>query len=115
MSLAAKDTTAALTEMELAVQLRADDAAAHYMYGFTLAATGKAAEAEPELRKSIALNPVYAAPLFALAAVLEQTGRKAEALAEYQNFIARAAKNDTRRQPAEERASALKSSSGPDK
>ena len=112
MSLEAKDTTAALTEMELAVQLRGDDAVAHYLYGFTLAATGKATEAEPELRKSIALNPVYAAPRFTLAEVLERTGRKADALAEYQNFIARATKSDGRLHPAEERAAALKSSSG---
>ena len=112
MALEAKDTATALTEMDLAVQLRNDDASAHYLYGFTLATSNKAAEAEAELRKSIALNPVYALPRFVLAIVLEHTGRKAEAIAEYQNFLARAQKDDTRRQTAEERLAALKSSSG---
>ena len=90
MALEAKDTTAALSEMELAVQLRGDDAAAHYLYGFTLASTGKATKAEAEVRKAIALNAVYAAPHFVLGAILEFTGRKADALAEYQTFVARA-------------------------
>jgi tetratricopeptide (TPR) repeat protein len=112
MSLDAKDTTAALSELELAVQLRGDDAVARFFYGFTLAATGKTAEAEAELRKSVALNSEYAAPRFALAEVLERLGRKADALVEYQNFIARAAKTDGRVKSAEDRSAVLKSSSG---
>jgi len=111
MSLEAKDTTAALAEMDLAVQLRADDAVAHYLYGYTLAAAGKMAEAEPELRKAIALNPLVASVHFTLAEVLARTGRKSDSLTEYQNFIARAARADPLRPSAEERIAALKSSS----
>ena len=112
MSLDAKDTTGALSELELAVQLRGDDAVARFLYGFTLATTGKSAEAEAELRKAVELNPIYAAPRYAHAEVLERLGRKADALIEYQNFLVRASKTDGRRQSAEERSAALKSSSG---
>ena len=110
MSLDAKDTTGALSELELAVQLRGDDAVARFLYGFTLATTGKSAEAEAELRKAVELNPIYAAPRYAHAEVLERLGRKADALIEYQNFLVRASKTDGRRQSAEERSAALKSS-----
>ncbi len=44
---------------------------AHYTYGFALAATGKAPEAEAQLRKAVALDPVYAAPHLVLGYVLE--------------------------------------------
>jgi tetratricopeptide (TPR) repeat protein len=102
-----KDTTTALTEMDLAVQLRSDDAAAHYLYGFTLAAAGKSTDAEAQLRKSIELNPVYAAPHFVLGQLLEKLGRPADAAKEYTVFLATSAKSDMRRQEAESKAASL--------
>src|SRR5207237_8276038 len=39
IALEAKDTTTALSEMDLAVQIRADDAPLRSLYGYTLAAT----------------------------------------------------------------------------
>jgi tetratricopeptide (TPR) repeat protein len=107
MAIEAKDTTNALTEMDLAVQLRPDDAAARYLYGFTLAGAGKLADAETQLRKAAELNAVYAGPHFELGRVLEAAGRKADAVVEYRTFLARAAQKDPRRQEAESHLAAL--------
>jgi tetratricopeptide (TPR) repeat protein len=109
-----KDTTTALTEMDLAVQLRSDDAAARYLYGFTLAAAGKSADAEAQLRKSIELNSVYAAPHFVLGQVLEKLGRPADAAKEYTIFLANSAKSDVRRDGAQSRAASLGKASSHD-
>jgi len=109
MALEARDTTTALAEMDLATQLRPDDAAAQYTYGFTLAAVGHLPDAEVHLRKAIELNPVFAAPHFSLGEVLEATMKVKEALAEYQSFLAHAPQTDPRREDAEQRAAILAS------
>ena len=80
MAIEAKDTSNALGEMDLAVQLRRDDSAARYLYGYTLAAAGKFADAETHLRKAIELNAVYAAPHFVARPVLEGQSKKADAV-----------------------------------
>ena len=95
--------------MDLAIQLRPDDAAARYIYGFTLATAGKGADAETHLRKAAELNAVYAAPHFVLATVFESQGKKPEAVAEYRAFLARASRNDLRREEAEKRLQTLSS------
>lgn len=110
LAIEAKDTTNALAEMDLAVQLRPDDAAARYLYGFTLAGAGKLADAETQLRKAGELNSVYAAPHFVLARVLEAQSKKADAVTEYRTFLARAARVDPRRAEAETRLAALSGS-----
>jgi Tfp pilus assembly protein PilF len=107
LAIDAKDTTTALTEMDLAVQLRGDDAAAHYLYGFTLASAGKLPDAEVQLKKSIELNPVYATPHFVLGQVLEALKRPDDAAKEYATFLAKAAKSDMRRDAAGERIASL--------
>lgn len=112
MAIDANDTTTALSEMDLAVQIEANDPATRYVYGFALAATGKAADAEVQLRKSMELDKVYAAPHFMLAYALEQEGKAADALAEYQRYLAMASLTDPRRATAEGRVAALKTSGG---
>lgn len=113
MALEAKDTTGALSEMDLAVQLRDDDAAAQYLYGFTLGATGKYADAETHLRKAVKIDPVYAAPYFALGFALEKSGRNADASVAYYEFLDRAARRDPRRGEAQARIAAIASSVKP--
>jgi Flp pilus assembly protein TadD len=107
LAIDAKDTTSALTEMDLAVQLRGDDAAARYLYGFTLASAGKLADAEVQLKKSVELNSVYAAPHFVLGQVMEAVNRPADAAKEYTTFLAIAAKSDVRRDAAEAKVTSL--------
>jgi tetratricopeptide (TPR) repeat protein len=107
MALDAKDTTTALSEFDLAVQLRPEDAGLRYQYGFVLAAAAKADEAVEQLTKSIALNPVYALPHYALAYVYEGQGKPADALREYQTFVSLGARQDTRYASAAERIKSL--------
>jgi tetratricopeptide (TPR) repeat protein len=107
MALDAKDTATALTELELATQLRDDDASAQFFHGYTLAMAGKSAAAEPHIKKAMQLNPVYAAPKFVYAFLLETAGFKEEAISMYREFLAAASRNDARRAPAETRVAAL--------
>lgn len=112
MALDAKDTTTALTEMDLAVQLRADDAIARYLYGYTLFSTGRYSDAEVQLRKAVELNPVYAAPRFVLAQTLEKAGKPADALVEYRGFMARASRTNGRSAAAQARIAELSTGAG---
>jgi hypothetical protein len=109
LALDAKDTTTALNEMDLAVQIRDDDVTLHFVYGFALAAAQKHAEAEAHLRKAVTLNAVYAAPHYSLAQVLEKQGKGADAVTEYKVFLGLASKNDLRRKDTEERIRVLAS------
>jgi tetratricopeptide (TPR) repeat protein len=107
LALEAKDTTTALSEFDLAVQLRPQDAGLRYQYGFILAAAAKADEAVEQLTKAIELNPFYALPHYALAYVYEGQGKQADALREYQAFVTLGARQDTRYASAADRVKAL--------
>ena len=107
MALEGKDTTTALSEFDLAVQLRPEDAGLRYQYGFVLAVTARVEEAVEQLTRAIALNPVYALPHFALAYVYEGQGKPADALREYQAFVALCSRQDSRMNDAVERIKAL--------
>jgi tetratricopeptide (TPR) repeat protein len=112
IALDAKDTTTALSEMDLATQLRDDDEGVRYLYGFALAMAGRVKDAEPQLRKAIELNAVYAAPHLILGRVLEVTQRKTDAVAEYRAFLTLSGSVDMRRREAEERLAALSEKNG---
>jgi tetratricopeptide (TPR) repeat protein len=107
LALDAKDTTTALSELDLAVQIRGDDSVLRYIYGYALATSGKYHEAELQLRKAIEVNPVFAAPYHVLGLVLDGQGRGNEALVQFQTFLARASQSDSRRKEAEERVREL--------
>ena len=107
IALEAKDTTTALSEMDLAVQIRADDPTLRYIYGYTLAVSGKYKDAEVQLRKAIELDPPFAAPYHVLGQVLDGQGKGSDALSQYQGFLARASQQDMRRKEAEERVREL--------
>jgi Tfp pilus assembly protein PilF len=107
MALDARDTSAAISEFDLATQISPDDPVLRYQYGFTLAEFGKAAEAEPQLRKAIEIAPSYASPYFALGKALKAQGKKDDAVATLRNFIAHATKNDPRRNEATQLISSI--------
>ena len=107
MALDAKDTATALTELDLVTQLRGDDASAQFFHGYILANVGKAADAEPHIKKAMQLDPLYAAPKFVYAFLLEAAEFKEEAIAMYKEFLAAAPRTDPRRQSAEARLAAL--------
>lgn len=108
LALDANDTTAAIAELDLAAQLAPDDELYHYYHGYSLQEFGRHAEAEAPLRKAIELNPVYAAPRLALAKAIAAQGRAPEAVAEFDAFLALAARSDPRRAEASERLVALR-------
>ncbi|HKW12104.1 MAG TPA: tetratricopeptide repeat protein [Gemmatimonadaceae bacterium] len=112
LALEAKDTTTALSEMDLAVQIRGDDPALRYIYGYSLAMSGKFKDAEVQLRKAIELDPVFALPYNALGEVLDKQSRGDEALVQYRSFLALASKTDLRRQAVESRVQVLASKGG---
>jgi predicted negative regulator of RcsB-dependent stress response len=107
MALDAKDTTSALSEFDLAVQLRPEDSGLRHQYGHLLALVGKHTEALEQLDKSIAQNKWYAAPHFVRGASLEALNRKPEALQAYRSFLVLASRQDPRRDEATRRVAAL--------
>ena len=107
LALDGKDTTTALGEMDLAVQIRTDDPVLRYIYGYALATSGKYPEAEAQLRKAIEVDGAFAAPYHVLGLVLDGQAKGSEALAQYRSFLARASQSDARRKEAEERVREL--------
>lgn len=89
LALAQGDTTTALSELALAVELRGTDAGARLLYGQTLARAKRTDEAMTQLRAAIAEEPYFALPYFHLARALEGEGRAAEAAAQYREYLAR--------------------------
>jgi tetratricopeptide (TPR) repeat protein len=112
MALEAKDTTMALSEMDLAVQIRDDDPSLRYIYGYALEASGKHKEAEQQLRKSIEFDPIFASPYLALGHALDGEGRPNDAVPQYQAFLAHASQQDLRRAEAQERITTLTAKGG---
>jgi tetratricopeptide (TPR) repeat protein len=99
----ANDASTALSELDLAVQIRPEDPLLHYTYGYALATSGQFDDAQVQLRKAIEVDPNFAAPYYVLGQVLDALGKTAEGTAQYQTFLARASKQDLRRKDAEER------------
>lgn len=104
------DTAAVTNEMELAVQIKPNDAGIRFAYGYSLGSLNHLKEAEPQLRKAIELDPDFATPHFVLGDVLQGSGRRAEALKEFETFLALASANDPRREEASQLAAILRGS-----
>lgn len=91
------DTTAALSEMELAVQLEPGDPSLRYRYAEVLVRARRDADAAQELRKAIALDPVYGSPHLLLGTIGDLEEYTSDAITEYQQYLALAARNDPQR------------------
>ena len=103
LALEARDTTAALNELDLAVQIRPADVAVRYTYGYLLGQANRLKDAEEQLRKIVELNPYFSSSYYTLGEVLEAQNRAKDAADTYRNFIARASLSDQRRALAEQR------------
>lgn len=90
MAVATRDTKAGLDEYGQAVELAGSDGVARYQYGGALAAAGRPEEAEPQLRKAIELEPLFAPPYYTLGTVLEARGLPEQARAAYSDYVQRA-------------------------
>lgn len=107
------DTTTALTEMDLAAQIREDDPWVQTAYASLLAQLGHIDEADQHLKRVVALAPFYAAPYYALGRVAEMAKKPADAAQHYHAFLAHAAVQDTRVADARGRLATLEASAQP--
>ena len=107
MGLESGDSVSVTSEMDMAVQIKPDDAGIRYQYGFALGSLNRLKDAEVQLKKALELDPDFAAPHFILSEVYQASGRKPDALKEIQAFLSLAAKSDPRRDEAEQMAAIL--------
>ncbi|HJR66996.1 MAG TPA: tetratricopeptide repeat protein [Gemmatimonadaceae bacterium] len=101
-ALATGDTTAALTHLAHAVDLRPADARLRVYYGSTLASANRAHEAAEQLMRAIDANRHYAPAYLHLGRVLERTDVE-RAVTSYEMYLARAARGDSTRVWTEQR------------
>jgi tetratricopeptide (TPR) repeat protein len=97
LALGAHDTTTALSELDLAVQIAADEPFLRYVYGWALAVAGKHADARVQLVKALELEPYFALPQVILGQVYERLGDGKNAQAAYAAFLARSNQKDSQR------------------
>lgn len=107
LSLAAGDTAAAVSGMDLAVQIAEGDGALRYDYASLLVAARKYVEALEHLKKAAELEPYYAAPHLLLGKIHDASGMRLEAVQNYRDFLARASRGDAQRAWAQGRLAAL--------
>jgi len=101
------DTTTALSELSLAVEIRAADAAVRLRDGDALVAAGMLDDAVAQYRAAIEHEPYFAQPYFELARALDLQGNAREAVEQYRAFLARSARNRAEIAAAQERITAL--------
>jgi tetratricopeptide (TPR) repeat protein len=110
LQLAQGDTTSALTEMDLAVQLQPNDPVLRYAYGTALIRARRDGEAAGQLMKAIAADPYYAAPHLMLARMADVEQYTDDAVKEYQQYLALSPQSDPQAAAAKTRLAALTSS-----
>lgn len=94
LALAKGDTTTALTELDLVVQLQPNDVVARYEYAVALVGTGHDAAAAAQLKRAIAADPYFAAPHLLLARIADVEKYAQDAIGEYQQYVAFAPRSD---------------------
>ncbi len=108
LALGDKDTTTALSEMELAVQLRPDDAVLRDRYGYALLVVGKTDGALEQLNKAVQLEPWYALPRRHLGEAYEMAQKAPDAASAYKGFLAVASLVDPMRTTVEKQLAGLR-------
>ena len=110
MALAKGDTTTALTELDLVVQLQPNDVVARYEYAIALVTAGHDAAAAVQLKSAIAADPTFAAPHLLLARIADVEQYAQDAVGEYQQYAALASRSDAQLPQVKARLAALTSS-----
>jgi tetratricopeptide (TPR) repeat protein len=103
LALGEKDTTTALSELELAVQIAGDEPFLRHVYGFALTSAGKYPEAVEQLKKAVELEPYFALPHLILGQIYEHLHDGKNAQASYTTFLARASQREPQRPLATQR------------
>lgn len=96
LALAAGDTATAVSEMDLAVQVRPEDAAMRQAYGMLLLQARRYPEAEAQFKAAVEHEPYYAQPYLMLARLYDASGMTTSALDHYEAFVARAQDTEAR-------------------
>jgi Tfp pilus assembly protein PilF len=99
LAMAQHDTATALSELDLAVQLKGDDGDLRHRYGTMLVTAGRLDEAVAQLRKAVELEPYHALSHLYLARILEHQ-QNLDAIGFYKSFIERAESSDPQVQAA---------------
>ena len=94
LQLAQGDTTGALAELDVAVQLEPGDPVLRYTYAMALIQSRRDADAVSQLKKSIAIDPFYPAPRLLLARIADAEQYTDDAVREYGEYMALAPKSD---------------------
>jgi tetratricopeptide (TPR) repeat protein len=94
LELAQGDTSEALSEMDLAVQLQPVDPVLRYRFAEVLVYARRDADAVQQLKKAIDLDPYYGPPHLLLATIGDVESYTSDAIAEYQRYLALAARSD---------------------
>lgn len=94
LDLARGDTTGALAEMDIAVQLSPSEPALRYQYAEVLVHAKRDGDAAAQLNKAIALDPYYGAPHLMLALIADVEQYTDDAIREYRSYIAVASRTD---------------------
>jgi tetratricopeptide (TPR) repeat protein len=107
LELATGDTAGAVTEMDLAIQLQPNDPALRYAYAEALVEARRDGEAASQLLKASALDPYYAPPHLLLARIADAEQYTEDAVTQYQQYAAVAARGDPALPVAKARLAAL--------
>ena len=100
------DTATAVAEMALAVELAPAEADLRYDHAVLLLESHKVLDAVAELSKAVELDPYYASPHYVLAVLNDHAQVTMDAAEHYRHFLALAARDDERREMAQERLAA---------
>lgn len=112
LAVSAKDSTTALSELGLAVQLAPEEALPRFMLASALAQFGQLDRAMEEYQKVVELEPYWATPWSGLADVQERRNDLQQAMAAYDAFFARAARTNVQLNEMKARQARLKERMG---
>lgn len=115
IALSAGDTATALSEMDLAAQIKDDDPGLQATYGTVLAQAGHIPEAEQHLHRAVELDPYYANSYYVLGRVDEFSGKAADAVGDYRAYLGHTRAQDPRIADVQRRLAGLSTAAGPNR
>lgn len=113
VALSAGDTATALSEMDLAAQIKDDDPGLQATYGTVLAQAGHIPEAEQHLHRAVELDPYYANTYYVLGRVDEFAGKAADAVGDYRAYLGHTRAQDPRIADVQRRLAGLTGAAAP--
>lgn len=114
IALGAGDTATALSEMDLAAQIKEDEPVLQATYGTILAQAGHIPEAQQHLHRALDLDPYYANPYYVLGRVDEYAGKSTDAVGDYRGYLAHTRAQDPRVADVQRRLATL-TTAGPNR